>query len=89
MAETLDEEAVLAEIRRVLTEEVGHTGPIEPAHDLLLDLALDSIGVITLVTGLENRFRVILTEEDASQVKTVRQLAALVLQRVPEGGAAP
>jgi acyl carrier protein len=79
------EDAVLGEVRRVLTEEVGHPGPIEPAHDLLRDLALDSIGVITLVTGLENRFRVILTEEDALNVKTVSQLVTLVARRASEG----
>ena len=83
------EAAVLGEVRRVLTEEVGHPGPIDLAHDLLRDLALDSIGVITLVTGLENRFRVILTEEDALHVKTVSQLVTLVASRASEGAATP
>ena len=89
MAEPVTEEEVLVEIRRVLTEEVGHPGPILPTQDLLRDLTLDSIGLITLVTGLEDRFRVILTEEDASQVKTVGQLAALVTRRVGEGRTSP
>jgi acyl carrier protein len=85
----VSETDVLAEIRRVLGEEVGHTGPIEPQHDLLRDLALDSIALITLVTGLENRFRVILTEEDAANVRTVSQLADLVARRAAGGEAAP
>ncbi len=89
MAEPANETEVLAEIRRVLTEEVGHPGPVEPEHDLLRDLALDSIGLITLVTGLENRFRVILTEEDAAGVRTVSQLTTLVCRRSGEGGASP
>ena len=72
---------VLQEISRVLREELGLSREVKPGDDLVKDLQLDSVGVLTLVVGLENRFRVALTEEDAAHVKTAGDLAALVQQR--------
>jgi acyl carrier protein len=46
-----------------------------------LDLQLDSVGLLTLVVGLEDRFRVALAEEDAAGVRTVQDLIALVAKR--------
>ena len=56
---------VVAEIRRILGEELEWKGAVEPAHDLLKDLQLDSLGLTVLAVGLENRFRVKLSEEDS------------------------
>ena len=78
------EAEVLVEIRRLVMQEVGHPGPVEPAHHLLRDLALDSVAVLTLVVGLEDRYRVALAEEDAAAVHTVAELAALVARRAGE-----
>jgi acyl carrier protein len=75
---------VVAEIRRILGEELEWKGAVEPAHDLLKDLQLDSLGITVLAVGLENRFRVKLSEEDAAGVLTVADLAKLVTRRVEE-----
>jgi acyl carrier protein len=75
---------VVAEIRRILGEELEWKGAVEPAHDLLKDLQLDSLGITVLAVGLENRFRVKLSEEDAAGVLTVADLAKLVSRRVAE-----
>ncbi|HET7785352.1 MAG TPA: acyl carrier protein [Myxococcales bacterium] len=72
---------VLREIRRVLREELGIGRDPLPDDDLIADLQLDSVGLLTLVVGLEDRFRVALEEEDAAAVRTVNDLAALVLRR--------
>ena len=72
---------VLAEIRRVVRDELGSTREVRPDDDLVADLELDSVGLLTLVVGLEDRFRIALAEEDAASVRTVRDLAALVLSR--------
>lgn len=72
---------VVAEIRRVLREELSLEREVRPADDLVADLQLDSLGLVTLVIGLEDRFRVILSEEDAARVRTVADLAALVAER--------
>jgi acyl carrier protein len=75
---------VLGEIGRVLREELGLSRPPRPEDDLVADLQLDSVGLLTLVVSLEDRFRVALKEEDAAGVRTVRDLAALVLRRREE-----
>ena len=76
------ETEVVAEIRRILGEELEWKGAVEPSHDLLKDLQLDSLGLTVLAVGLENRFRVKLSEEDAAGVTTVADLARLVSKRV-------
>lgn len=73
---------VVAEIRRILGEELEWTGAVEPAHDLLKDLQLDSLGLTVLAVGLENRFRVKLSEQDSVGVSTVADLARLVSTRI-------
>ena len=78
---------VLREIGRVLRDEVGLTREPAPGDDLVRDLQLDSVGLLTLVVGLEDRFRVALKEEDAGSVRTVGELAALVLRRRKEASA--
>src|SRR6202011_62549 len=75
---------VLREIGRVLREELGFPAEPRPGDDLVSDLQLDSVGLLTLVVGLEDRFRVALKEEDAAAVRTVGELAALVLRRQEE-----
>jgi acyl carrier protein len=72
---------VLTEIRRILAEEVGLPREVHPEDDLLADLQLDSVHLLTLVVGLENRYRVILAEEDAAGIRTVAQLTELVERR--------
>ncbi|KFE68855.1 acyl carrier protein [Hyalangium minutum] len=75
---------VVTEVRRILGEELEWKGSVEPSHDLLKDLQLDSLGLTVLAVGLENRFRVKLSEEDAAGVTTVSDLAKLVSRRVAE-----
>ena len=72
---------VLQEIRRVVKDELGVEREVRPEDDLLTDLQLDSVGLLTLVVGLEDRFRIALAEEDAASVRTVRDLVALVTAR--------
>jgi acyl carrier protein len=76
-----DRGEVVAVIGRVLRDEVGISRPIRPEDDLLRDLQLDSVGLLTLVVGLEDHFRVALQEQDAAAVRTVGDLASLVAAR--------
>lgn len=78
---TESELEVLAEIRRIAADELEWKDSVEPTHDLLRDLQLDSLGLTVLAVGLENRFRIRLSEEDAQDVRTVGDLARLVAQR--------
>jgi len=78
---------VIGEIHRLLRDELGLSRAPQPADDLVRDLQLDSVGLLTLVVGLEDRFRVALKEEDAAAVRTVHDLASLVVRRREEARA--
>jgi len=78
------EAQVLDAIRAIARSELELERPIVPEDDLLRDLLLDSLGLTVLAVGLENRFRVKLSEEDASGVQTVGDLARHVASRTGE-----
>ncbi len=80
------QQQVLAEIRRIAAEELEWAGTVEPAHNLVRDLQLDSLGLTVMAVGLENRFRIKLSEEDAQGIQTVEDLTKLVATRATEGG---
>jgi acyl carrier protein len=75
---------VLAEIRRVAKEELEYQGTVELPQRLKEDLQLDSVAMIVVATQLENRFRVMLNEEDAGHIATVDDLVKLVVRRIDE-----
>ena len=77
---------VLEVIRTIARSELEMERTIGPEDDLLADLALDSLGLTVLAVGLENRFRVKLSEEDAALVRTVGDLAKHVAERTREAG---
>jgi acyl carrier protein len=74
-------DAVLAAIRRAINVELGLAREVHPDDDLVADLHLDSMGLLTLVVELEDTFRIALGEEDSASVRTVRHLVSLVLSR--------
>ena len=80
------EMSVLEELRRIARKDLEFEGAIEPALRLKEDLNLDSMAMIVVAVGLENRFRVKLAEEDAGELTTVADLIALVSRRVQEQG---
>ncbi len=81
MADAL-EAAVLGEIRRIFKTELEREEPVEPGHQLLAELHVDSLAAMILAVGLENHFRVKLTEEDTIGVATVEDLVRRVAERV-------
>src|SRR5262245_53397138 len=78
------EAQVLEAIRSIARSELELERPISPDDDLLRDLLLDSLGLTVLAVGLENRFRVKLSEDDAAGVQTVGDLARHVASRTGE-----
>jgi acyl carrier protein len=72
---------VLETIRSIARTELELEQPVQPSDDLLADLGLDSLGLTILAVGLENRFRVKLSQEDAVGLRTVSDLARLVVRR--------
>jgi acyl carrier protein len=76
------EAAVVHEILRIAREELRVEG--EPAPDEPLAARLDSLALLALVVAVEDRFHVVLADDDAAATRTLADLARLVLARAPE-----
>lgn len=74
--------AILAGIGEVARAHLGWEGEVTPEMRLLEDLRLDSIRLLTLAAEVENRFRVILEEEDEAGIHTVGDLVAAVRRKL-------
>jgi acyl carrier protein len=75
-------EAVTQEIIDLVVAEVG---PVDLTADATLQSwGLDSLKVISLVFKIEERYGIVLDEEDADDLRTVRDLATLMLRRIQE-----
>jgi acyl carrier protein len=73
---TPHQEALAAEIARLAREELHLE--VDGGPDDELAARLDSMALLALVTAVEDRFRVILSEEDAIATRTLADLARLV-----------
>jgi acyl carrier protein len=75
------EAAVVREILRIARDELrieGEPAPGEPLAD-----RLDSLALLALVVAVEDRFHVVLADDDAAATRTLEDLARLVLARAP------
>jgi acyl carrier protein len=73
------EQAVAAEIRRLVRDELR--ARVEFGDDEELASRLDSLALLSLVVAVEDRFHVVLTEEDASRARSLADLSRLVVAR--------
>ncbi|MCA9690870.1 MAG: acyl carrier protein [Myxococcales bacterium] len=73
--------AALAEIQRIVCEELAIPRRVEPTDELVRDLGLDSVSWVTLIVFLEQRFGVALPEEETAVLVTVDDLTTLVVRR--------
>ena len=78
----MNERSILAGLAAVAREHLGWEGPLTPEMRLVEDLRLDSIRLLTLAAEVENRFRVLLAEEDELEIETVGDLIAIVRRKL-------
>lgn len=75
-------EAVTQEIVDLIQAEVG---PVDlTADSTLQSRGLDSLEVMRLLFKIEVRYDIVLQEEDGDDLRTVGDLAALVVRRIQE-----
>jgi acyl carrier protein len=79
---TAAEDAVAREIVRLAREELRLEGAA-PELDAPLAESLDSLALLGLVVAVEDRFHVILADDDAASTRTLGDLARLVAARAP------
>jgi acyl carrier protein len=81
----LTREEVLGRIRSHLIEELGiDAAQIRDDSRFKEDLEADSLDLVELVMGLEEKFDVTIPEEDLEGVATVGQAVDLVLKKATE-----
>ena len=73
------EQGVAAEIRRLVREDLH--ARMDFGDDDELSARLDSLALLSLVVAVEDRFRIILTEEDAATARSLADLSRLVVAR--------
>jgi len=71
-------ESVLDVVRRVLRDECAVDAPITPDTHLTRDLALESIGQLTLLVELENHYRRTLEDTPDDPPETVGDVVRMV-----------
>lgn len=73
------EQAVAGEIRRIARDELHARLAFGDEEELAGKL--DSLALLSLVVAVEDRFRIALTEEDATRTRSLADLARLVAAR--------
>jgi acyl carrier protein len=76
------EAAVAREIVRIAREELRLEGEL-PSPEAPLGERLDSLALLGLVVAVEDRFHVILTDDDAAGARSLADLARIVAGRAP------
>ena len=67
---------------RITLEQLGvDKDKINAGSDVVKDLGADSIDVVQLLMAMEDEFGVTVTEDDASNLKTVEDIVSLIDNR--------
>lgn len=69
---------------QILKGPCGVKNPIRAESRLMEDLHLDSMGMLALAVGLENRYRLKLAEDPEHPPETVADVVKLLAQRLEE-----
>jgi acyl carrier protein len=77
---TAREAAVVEEILLLAREQLVLDGPL-PSPEEPLAGRLDSLQLLTLVVAIEDRFQIVLTDDDAAGASTLVDVARLVAER--------
>ncbi len=78
------ERAVAEEILRIARDDLRLEGE-PPRPDEPLAGRLDSLLLLSLVVAVEDRFHVVLTDDDAASARTLADLARIVAGRADPG----
>jgi acyl carrier protein len=73
------EQVVASEIRRIVRDDLH--ARVEFGDEDELAARLDSLALLSLVVAVEDRFHVVLTEEDAATARSLADLSRLVAAR--------
>lgn len=67
----------------------GNYANLEDGNNLRTELGLDSVDVVSIVSQVERRFRIRLSQQDLEKLVTVGDLLDLMQKKLSEAAAAP
>lgn len=77
-----DEAEILGAISEVARRHLDWSGELRPEMDLVQDLELDSLRLLTLAAEVENRFEICLDADDEAGLVTVGDLVEVVRSKL-------
>jgi len=69
---------VLARVRKIIADRFFLEDEFDDNSDIMKDLGADSLDMVELIMIFEEQFKIRVTDELASQIKTVKQAANAV-----------
>lgn len=70
---------ILEKVKKIIADEKGiDITKITPETNLQVDLGVDSLDAVELVMAIEDEFEIIIQDEKAGDVKTVKELINLI-----------
>ncbi len=85
-----DRDAIRHTLIELMEAETGETyADIDDGKNLRADLGLDSVDVVSIVSQVERRFHLRLSQQDLEKLVTVGDVLDLLQQKLGEAKAAP
>ncbi|KAF6258810.1 acyl carrier protein [Scenedesmus sp. NREL 46B-D3] len=79
---TVDKAQVLADVRAIISEQLGTEVEKVAPEAKFVDLGADSLDTVEIMMALEEKFEITLDEEGAEKISTVQEAADLISQQV-------
>jgi acyl carrier protein len=85
-----DRNAIRQTLIELMEADTGNSyADIDEAKNLRTDLGLDSVDVVSIVSQVERRFRIRLSQQDLEKLATVGDVLNLLEQKLQEAAANP
>ena len=73
---------ILSTIERLAHDHLDWPGPVTPEMDLVEDLQLDSLKLLTLAVQVENHFQICFDPEEEAGIRRVSDLVSMIDQKL-------
>lgn len=74
---------IFAKVKTILVEQLGiEHGEVTPEAAFVEDLGADSLDVVELIMAFEEEFDLKITDEEASEISTVRDAVNYIAEQV-------
>ncbi|MEJ2084225.1 MAG: acyl carrier protein [Acidobacteriota bacterium] len=74
----MSEDEILRVVAELAQRHLGCSGPITLDMDLIDDLRLDSLKLLTLAVQVENRFEICFEPDEEAQIRSVGDLVSAI-----------